>query len=249
MIRISDSKCLIQCGWDDVPHLSASIKAKLLASTLPYQRDARSKGIPSLGSGAIYPVPESDIVCDPFRIPEFWKRAYGLDVGWKKTACIWGAIDPVSDTVYLYSAHYRGESPPSTHAAAIGARGTWVPGVIDPAARGRSQSDGEVLIQTYRDLGLDLMPADNAVDAGLFEVWERLETGRLKVFRTLLDWLAEFRMYRRDEKGRIVKEFDHLMDATRYLIRSGLARACVQPMPSGFATHAHAQGGANVAGY
>lgn len=230
MIRISESRCLIQAGWDDVPHLSAATKAKLLASTLPFQRDARSKGIPSLGAGAIFPVPESDIVCEPFRIPEYWRRAYGLDVGWRKTAAVWGAIDPLGDILYLYSEHYRGEAHPSTHAAAIRARGEWIPGVIDPAARGREKNDGTILIQSYRDLGLDLAQADNAVDTGLFDVWERLETGRLKVFSTLLNWRSEYRLYRRDDKGRIVKEFDHLMDATRYLVRSGMARACVQPM-------------------
>jgi hypothetical protein len=37
-------------------------------------------------------------------------------------------------------------------------------------------------------------------------------------------------MYRRDEKGRIVKENDHLMDCMRYLVRSGIRVACVQPV-------------------
>ena len=31
-------------------------------------------------------------------------------------------------------------------------------------------------------------------------------------------------MYRRDQAGRIVKEFDHLLDAMRYLIMSGRDR-------------------------
>lgn len=249
MIHISDSRCLIQCGWDDVPHLSAGMKAKLLSSTLPYQRDARSKGTPSLGAGAIFPVPESEIICAPFQIPAYWPRVYGKDVGWKITAVVWGARDPTQDIVYLFGEHYRGEVPPSTHAAAVKARGEWIPGVIDPASRGRNQTDGERLLQTYRDLGLNLTPAENAVDAGLYQVWERLETGRLKVFSTLQKWRWEFRLYRRDEKGRIVKKNDHLMDATRYLIVSGLSRACVKPMAAGI-SQSHPQfGGANVAGY
>ncbi len=35
----------------------------------PHQLEARMNGIPTLGSGAIYPVPEEDIICDPFQIP------------------------------------------------------------------------------------------------------------------------------------------------------------------------------------
>ena len=63
------SKYVVMAGWDDVPHLAEQTKKDLYASIPPYQRDARSKGIPQLGSGAIYPVPESEIVCKPFEIP------------------------------------------------------------------------------------------------------------------------------------------------------------------------------------
>ena len=48
----------------------------------------------SAGSGqhlAVYPVPESDLIVQPFKIPAHWPRAYGLDVGWRGTAAIWGA--------------------------------------------------------------------------------------------------------------------------------------------------------------
>lgn len=230
MPEITSSRYLVQAGWDDVPHLDADTKRELLASTQPYLRDARSKGIPSLGAGAIYPVEESAITVEPFAIPAYWRRAYGLDVGWNRTAAIWGAHDPNTDTVYLYAEHYRGQAEPSVHATAIRARGEWIPGVIDPASRGRSQRDGQQLVQNYTDLGLKLSLADNAIDAGIDDVWMRLATGRLKVFRTCLNWLAEYRLYRRDEKGKIVKANDHLMDASRYLIRSGLAIAIVAPI-------------------
>lgn len=223
------SKLVVSATWDDVPHLSADQKAELWQSIPPYQRDARSKGIPQLGSGAIYPVAESDIVCDPFEMPLYWPRAYGLDVGWNRTAAIWAAHDRDDDVVYLYSEHYRGQAEPSVHAAAIRARGDWMQGAIDPASRGRGQKDGEQLLQNYLDLGLLLSKAENGVEAGLFDVWQRLSTGRLKVFRTLQNWLAEYRLYRRDDKGQVVKTNDHLMDATRYLIVSGLQLASVAP--------------------
>ena len=195
----------------------------------PHQRDARSKGVPTLGSGAIYPVPEDDIVVDPFRVPVFWPRAYGFDVGWNRTAAIWGAHDRDNDIVYLYAEHYRGQAEPSIHADAIKAKGEWVPGVIDPASRGRAQRDGEQLLQNYLEIGLRLSLAENGVEAGIFDVWQRLSTGRLKVFRTLQNWLGEYRLYRRDDKGAVVKTNDHLMDATRYLIVSGIGVACVDP--------------------
>lgn len=214
------SKFVVQASWEDVPHLSEEAKATLRASYPPYQLDARTKGIPQLGSGAIYPVGESDIVIDPIEIPPYWPRGYGLDVGWNRTAAIWGAIDRETSpaTVYLYSEHYRGHAEPSVHAAAIRNRGDWMRGTIDPAARGRMQKDGEQLWQNYLDLGLHLHKALNAREAGIFLVWQALSQGRLKVFKTLQAWLAEYRLYRRDEHGDVVKDNDHLMDATRYLI-------------------------------
>ena len=222
-------RAVIQCGWDDVPHLSKEAKDKLLSKLMPHQRDARTKGIPALGSGAIYPVPESDIVVEDFALPEFWPKAYGMDVGWNRTASIWGALNRDTDVLYLYSEHYRGQAEPSIHAAAVKARGDWINGAIDPASRGRSQKDGEQLLDAYQQLGLNLSLADNGVESGLYEVWERMSTGRLKVFKSCRHWFDEYRIYRRDDKGRIVKENDHLMDATRYLIKTGVSMARTKP--------------------
>lgn len=66
----------------------------LIATTPPYQIQARSEGEPALGSGAIYPIGESDVVVPDRAIPEEWPRVYGMDVGWNCTAVVWGASDP-----------------------------------------------------------------------------------------------------------------------------------------------------------
>lgn len=231
MPEITPSKYTVFAGWDDVPHLDERTKKELLASTPPHLRDARSRGIPSLGSGAIYPVEESEVVIDDIPIPDHWLRVYAMDVGWNRTAVIWGALDRDSDILYLTSEHYRGQAEPAIHAEAVRARGDWIPGVIDPAARGRSQADGQKLYDAYCEQGLDLRAAVNTVESGIYEVWTRLSTGRLKVFRSLRSWLAEYRIYRRDERGRIVKENDHLMDATRYLVMTGIENAKARPAP------------------
>lgn len=227
---MSSSKFIVHAGWDDVPHLDQRTKDELLAGTAVHLRDARSKGLPSLGAGAIYPYEESLIKCDAFNIPAHWARVYGFDVGWNRTAAIWGALDRDNFTVYLYAEHYRAHAEPSIHASAIKARGEWIPGVIDPASKGGSQKDGEQLLTLYMAEGLNLTKANNSVEAGLLETQQMIATGRLKVFPHLTNWFAEYRLYRRNEKGVIVKKNDHLMDATRYLVVSGLKRAITRPM-------------------
>jgi phage terminase large subunit-like protein len=211
------SKYVVMATWDDAPHLNDEVKKELWESIPPFQRDARAKGIPQLGAGAIYPVPESDLLVDPFPIPDHWPRGYGMDVGWNSTAAVWGALNRDTQTLYLYHEYKRGQVEPSVHAHGINAPGDWLPGFIDPASRGRGQKDGSQLFADYCDLGLDLHLADNGVEAGLYSVWNRMSAGKIKVFKTLANWLTEFRLYRRDEKGNVVKQNDHLMDAMRYL--------------------------------
>lgn len=227
--NVGNGKYVIMASWSDVPHLSEQAKAELLASIPPYQRDARSKGIPQLGSGVVYPIPESEYLVDPFEIPSHWPRFGGLDVGWNKTAGIWGAIDPNTNIIYFYSEHYRGEAEPSVHAQAIKARGDWITLAIDTAARGRSQVDGENLYQMYQDLGMNLVNADKSVETGLYTCWQLLSEGRIKVFKTLTNFMNEIRIYRRDERGKIIKTNDHLMDSFRYSIMTGRNCAITEP--------------------
>ena len=61
------------------------------------------------------------------------------------------------------------------------------------------------------------------MEAGIFAVEQMMYGGKLKAFRTLPNWYSEMRNYRRDTNVKVVKERDHLMDATRYLVMSGLA--------------------------
>ena len=225
------SRFVVMAGWQDVPHITPEMIAEEKAKIPPHEFEARSLGKPSLGSGAIYPVPEAEFVCDPFVIPDWMPQCFALDVGWKRTAVLWGAKDQDNDVVYLYGEYYRGQAEPAIHAQAIRARGAWIPGVIDPASRGRGQKDGEALFNIYvNDHGLPLTLANNALESGILDVWQRLSTGRLKVFKTLVNWIKEYRFYQRDEKGKIKDgQADHLMDCTRYLVMSGLTVATVRP--------------------
>lgn len=216
------SKYVMNLRWEDAPHLSTEDKEQMLAGMSPHERDARSKGIPQLGSGAIFPLAEEDITVEPFNVPDHWPRCYALDVGWKKTAAVWGAYDKKTDTWYLYSEYYRGYAEPSIHADAIRARGSWIRGVIDSAAGASSQRDGRSLLAEYEKYGLDLIGANKAVEAGLLECYQRLSSGRLKIFSHLGNTLGELRVYRRTLDGRIdPKQADHLMDCMRYLIMTG----------------------------
>lgn len=229
MPPVNSSKYMVQAGWADVPHIDPDTQRELLENTPPHLRDARSKGTPSLGAGAIYPIEQSEFIVDPFAIPAHFAKGYGMDVGWNRTAAAFGAWDRDNDVLYIYAEHYRGHAEPSVHADSIKARGEWLIGACDWA--GTDQSTGERLIEIYQQLGLNVVRAEKGVEAGLLEVWQLLSSGRLKVFRSCQNWLNEHRLYRRDDKGRIVKQYDHLMDATRYLVRLRASVMRTKPVP------------------
>lgn len=218
----SRQRLITMISWDEVPHLSDAAKQQMLTSIPPYQRNARTRGIPNLGSGVIYPIPEDEIKVRPFAIPDHWPRGFGMDVGWNWTTAIHGAFDRETQTWYFYKEHYRSHAEPPVHAQGIQSAGAWIPGRIDPAANGRTQVDGRQLIEVYKGLGLDIENADNGVEAGITTMWNLLTTGKLKVFSSLRNFFTEYRMYRRNAKGQIVKKNDHLMDAGRYLVHSGV---------------------------
>lgn len=214
----SPDRWAIGIGWDDAPHLSQEQKDRMISKCEPHLVDARSKGIPSLGSGAIYPISDNDIMVDDFELPDHWPRWYGMDVGWNWTAAAWFAWDKESDTVYLYHTYKAGKAEPAIHYQAIKAPGDWIQGACDYA--GTDQSSGERIIKMYQDLGLKVSPCIKGREAGIYAVWSRLAECRLKVFKSRKDWFTEKNLYRRDEKGKIVKDNDHLMDASQYAITS-----------------------------
>ena len=226
--EVLNGRGFIQAGWNDNPYLREEEKAQLRSSMAPHELEAREKGIPSLGSGMVYPVAESAITCAPFNIPDHWPRVYGLDFGWTApTAALFGAHDRDNDVIYFYGEYALPELAPQQHSTNIlKMGGDWIPGVFDPSGLQSSVKDGEKLAQVYHDAGLvHLTKADNSKEAGIAKTLTRMQNGQLKIFNSLSQTLRELRIYGRDENGIVRKGNDHLMDCMRYVVMSGLGVA------------------------
>jgi hypothetical protein len=222
-------KFVINMTWDDVPHLPKEQRDILLAGYSKFERDARTKGIPSFGAGRIYPFFEEQICVEHQRIPAWFPRVFGFDTGWNRNAAVWLAIDPESKVVYVYDEYYVGHTHPAINAHAIKGRGEWMYGACDPD--GVNQEDGRQMFQIYCDEGLNLVKANKKEkDATILLVGQMMESGQLKILSEKCpNLLKEIRLYSRKEDGRIADTPDHAIDALHYAIKTGMQYMDVPP--------------------
>lgn len=222
-------KAFVQASWADADHLSDEDVHDLEESIPAHTKEARSKGIPSVGEGRVFPVADSQIAVPRFQIPDYYEHVYGLDFGWQDpTAAVFIARDPDTDISYIYSTYKLGEQTPKTHAnnlLQMGADGLL--GVSDPyGGTQRGQSDGVQMVDRYMQAGLDVVSADRSFKQnGIATILELMLSGKLKVFDDLSDWWGEFWIYGYDKNGKPNDKHDHLMDAMRYGVESGLELA------------------------
>lgn len=211
---------------NDVAHYTEEQKKQIIDAYPAHEREARALGIPMLGSGRIFPIAEAVIAEPPLvEIPKTWKQIIGMDFGWDHpTAAVRLVYDETNDCIHVVSAYRQSEATPLIHAAAIKPWGTWVP-VAWPHDALQHDKSGEQYKNLYADQGLDMLSvhssyADkrgNGVEEGLMDIMQRMQTGRFKVDANLSQWWEEFRSYHRKD-GKVVKERDDLMSATRYAV-------------------------------
>ncbi len=222
LMEPSPDRAVTTMTIDDAEHYTPEQREQIVASYPAHEREARAKGIPTLGSGRIFPVPEELIAEDLPAVPAHWPRIGGIDFGWDHpTAAVELAWDRDADVVHVLKAYRQREATPVFHAAALKPWGD-IPWAWPHDGLQHDKGSGEQLAEQFRKQGLAMLSeratfqdGSNGVEAGLFEMLDRMQTGRWKVARHLTDWFDEFRLYHRED-GKVVKEMDDLMSASRY---------------------------------
>lgn len=208
---------------DDALHIAPENRQQIIDGYPEHEREARVNGVPMMGSGKVFPIPEADIKEAAPELQRVWPRIAGLDIGWDHpTAVVWMAWDRDADCLHVYDCYRLKEQTPVIHAAAIKARGPWIPVAWPHDGLQHDKGSGEQIAELYRAQGVAMLPAratfedgSNGVEAGVVDMIDRMKTGRFKVAEHLVEWWEEYRLYHR-KNGLIVKERDDLMSATRY---------------------------------
>lgn len=211
---------------EDAEHYTPEQRAAIIAQYPEHEREARAFGRPVLGSGMVFPVAESAIRVPPLALPSHWPRIVGMDFGWEHpTAAAWLAYDRDTDTIYVYKTYEKSRATISENAAAIRAPASWVPVAWPHDGYQHDKAAGKSLRDMYRDAGVNMLAKhatfkDEDVsafsfEAGIGEMLDRMQTGRLKVFSTCPEFFNEFRGYHRKD-GKVVKVEDDTISAVRY---------------------------------
>lgn len=214
-----------QMNIEEAEHYTPAERKAIIASYPLHEREARARGIPTMGSGKVFPVVEEWIRCDAFEIPSHWVQLCGLDFGWDHpSAGVRIAWDRDNDCIYVIADHRAREQTPTMFAAAVKPWGQWLKWAWPHDGLQHDKGSGMELAKLYGAQGLSMIAekatfedGKNGVEAGITDMLERMQSGRLKVFAHLNDWFEEFRLYHRKD-GLIVKENDDLISATRYAI-------------------------------
>lgn len=219
---------VVQMTIDDVGHYTEAQKRMIIDQYPEHEREARTKGIPFLGSGRVFPVAQSVIAEQPLvSVPAHWKQLIGMDFGYEHpTAAAHLLLDPDADCIHVTRTYRRNQEIPLVHAAAIKPWGDWVP-VAWPRDGLQHDKGGscEQLRSQYAGHGLSMItePAGYpdkrgyGVEAGIADMLERMRTSRFKVDVNLADWWQEFGMYHRKD-GKIVAVREDVLCATRYAV-------------------------------
>lgn len=220
--------------WDDAPHLSKEDKDRLSASYRAHERDARTKGIPMLGEGAVFPVADDNITCPAFLIPPYFARIKGCDFGIDHPAAgVELAWDRDKDIIYVVDCYKKAEETAPYHAAWFNKSSRWVPVAWPHDGMNKEKSGGNTIAASYRAHGVRMLnksarypksPGELKAKGGpqpvepiIDEVLERMMTGRFKVFSHLNPWLEEKRSYHRKD-GKLSVNRDDILKATFYAL-------------------------------
>lgn len=204
------------------------------------EREARMKGVPTAGTGLVFPYNDEDIMgVPPEKIPYDWLylNAFDFGRGEHPNALLFSVINPHTNTIYIYDGLKTTHKSVAELASVAKKRSKylWVPyayphdlmkdsGTTAPVGKEDKTSEGYTYKKMYEDEGLIMTPefaktADGSmrVEVGLTFVRQMIEEGRLKVAPHLLEWFKERQTYRYGDDLKPVKENDHFMDCTRYL--------------------------------
>lgn len=200
---------------------TSTLRAKETMNEQIYRRDYL--GLYTQIEGLIYPdfVRQDDVIA-PFDVPSHWPLFVGIDYGFTDpTVILVLAKDPEKNEYYVIAEYYKAHGSLREFQDFLEQK--W-PGrlkqlLYDPSAVG-------IMSELQKLTRLNLVAADNEVEAGIARITRITKSHRLKFFNTCVSTIADMESYvyatgkKRD--GKPAHENSHGPDALRYAFSKDL---------------------------
>lgn len=203
----------------------------IIAQYPEHERRARTQGLPLLGEGLVYPVPDDVLSIPAFPIPDHFRKIAAVDFGGASPtghffAGAFIAYDPDTDIIYLYDTLKQRGTTVAENGSALLKRGCKdLPVAWPHDGEQADPGSGKPLAALYQDEGVYMLALSaryddktggrQAKEPIIADLLIRMRTGRFKVFSHLLDFFKEKAMFHRKD-GKVVAEFDDLISAVHY---------------------------------
>ena len=256
VIRFMDEpsidRVLVNMTIEDAQHIKPEDRQKIIMGYKSHEREARARGIPLLGSGVIFTAPEENVKEPTIEyVPEYWAKIWGMDFGighpWAAALIAW---DKDLDIIHVLAAMKQADTLPINHAAMMKPIGIEVPVAWPQDGTSREKGSGEPLASLYRKEGLKTLhehatwpDGGNSTEAGIAEIQEREQNGKINYASHLSELFEERRFYHRKD-GQIVKLKDDILSAVRVAV---MMKRFAKPVMLG-GKKAQRQGGAIAKG-
>lgn len=234
---------LRSASWDECPHFTPEMIEQELAKYPTWQHEMRRRGLPVLGTGAIFEIEDNAIKLMELNIPDNWEILAAIDWGEQvdPTVVTVAVRNPQSDHYYIYDVLYF-DTDRSPHAVGRALNERY-PGITlirphdRPALSNQLINMGvNVQFDPFRNPPSSVLKmkqgngeskAFNDVETGLDEMRLMFSEGRLKVLSRCEKWFEQKATYyykQNKNTGKVDRSRpDDLMDSSRYAILSLMA--------------------------
>jgi phage terminase large subunit-like protein len=227
-----DNHGMVRYTWDDVPLdlLDQKTRDLLISSWLPWEIEARTRGVPMAGEGAVFQVHWQDVILKESPVIQPWfKLICGIDFGRNPdpTAIVWLALDERTKTIFVYDEYCGRSQTPVEYTPHILNRGRHIPMAWPADGKRKGYTETESVINELTNkygintLGEHFTNPDGSrgIDYGIQYMLQKMRFGELKISPHCVQLIDEMKQYHTTRSGNGKVSFrgsDHLIDALRY---------------------------------
>lgn len=243
--EIAEHYGCVTVGWDDVPEyhadgtemLTKKTRAQLLSTYKPWEIEARTKGIATVGAGAVFPF--SDYSKFKFSLTDIpihakWDKIVGIDFGYATdpTVLMWVAYEGPTDTFYVCSEKtFKNRETPDQYAYHLTNPNAFCPvsWPRDGSTEGRYTESQGTAVEVLRDHGVWMLDKpftnvdkngkeNNHKWPGISSIYQYMQADRFFIEERCFNLLREMQNYHfHNETKKYVGADDHI-DALRYAV-------------------------------